>query len=458
MCDLCVFYVILVGYPPDAPTTGFFGDCFHFRNRTTNSFSSRVVKDDLIKDRKPNFKLKFVISQHIQENRDFTQIGGSDIYKMGSKNGMATNIGCIIQLEMPSELPCQDTNVNLTQYSTNHRRISSQPQKVADNELQLPFVREGQNPTKRDVRSPWLQTPVASCTWRCLPSCPAKNRYQSHFHLKLGWNRNQSYLHLKSGGRLNLGLIRSGGCLQIDEKCEHACREGRQFNPRRGVQEGVQERSVQEQLSKPRRISEFATESACRMVIRVKGNKTDRFGTRFLPAQPTSEDILYISANYRGLSKLGHWFQLNCSLLRFIMNFPVTVRVSLKTGTAGAVAPPHDTRATVKISAPNSKPFGSYEFRNIGQKLRKIQPLHSCTKNVIPNNLIICLIIKTTCDEHHKVGNEATTIYHCLDHEHTPPPVAAIPETAGGGGCRRKTRKQLVKLKQMSREAKGLTS
>ncbi|KAL4574253.1 hypothetical protein LXL04_021081 [Taraxacum kok-saghyz] len=113
---------------------------------------------------------------------------------------MAANIGCIIQSEMPSELPCQDTNVNLTQYSTNHvkkplkRRISSQPQKVADtrcypprkhkqstqeNELQLPFVREGQNSTKRDVRKPWLQTPVASCTWRCLPSCPAKIRCRS---------------------------------------------------------------------------------------------------------------------------------------------------------------------------------------------------------------------------------------------------------------------------------------
>ncbi|KAL4562006.1 hypothetical protein LXL04_034194 [Taraxacum kok-saghyz] len=127
-------------------------------------------------------------------------LGGSDIYKRGSKNGMAANIGCIIQSEMPSELPCQDTNVNLTQYSTNHvkkplkRRISSQPQKVADmrcypprkqkqstqeNELQLPFVREGQNSTKRDVRKPWLQTPVASCTWRCLPSCPAKIRCRS---------------------------------------------------------------------------------------------------------------------------------------------------------------------------------------------------------------------------------------------------------------------------------------
>ncbi|KAL4574045.1 hypothetical protein LXL04_020867 [Taraxacum kok-saghyz] len=98
---------------------------YSFKRKTAENVQicspiQEVVKDDLIKDRKPNFKLKFVISQHIQENRDFTQIGGSDIYKRGSKNGMAANIGCIIQLEMPSELPCQDTNVNLTQYSTNH--------------------------------------------------------------------------------------------------------------------------------------------------------------------------------------------------------------------------------------------------------------------------------------------------------------------------------------------------
>ncbi|KAL4565634.1 hypothetical protein LXL04_029737 [Taraxacum kok-saghyz] len=121
----------------------------------------------------------------IQRNKGPTTFyRGSDIYKRGSKNGMAANISCIIQSEMPSELPFQPLK----------RRISSQPQKVADmrrypprkhkqstqeNELQLPFVREGQNPTKRDVRKAWLQTPVASCTWRCLPSCPAKIRCRS---------------------------------------------------------------------------------------------------------------------------------------------------------------------------------------------------------------------------------------------------------------------------------------
>ena len=54
-------------------------------------------------------------------------------------------------------------------------------------------------------------------------------------------------------------------------------------------------------------------------------NTTGLFGTRFLPAHPTSEDTLRIHRNYRELPKLGNLFQLNCSLLRFITIFTVTV-------------------------------------------------------------------------------------------------------------------------------------
>ena len=68
-------------------------------------------------------------------------------------------------------------------------------------------------------------------------------------------------------------------------------------------------------------------------------NTTGLFGTRFLPAHPTSEDILGILRNYRGLPELGNWFQLNCSFLRFTMIFTVSVRVSVKTGTTGTVVP-----------------------------------------------------------------------------------------------------------------------
>ncbi|KAL4585634.1 hypothetical protein LXL04_010257 [Taraxacum kok-saghyz] len=52
------------------------------------------------------------------------------------------------------------------------------------------------------------------------------------------------------------------------------------------------------------------------------------FGTRFLPAHPTSEDKLGISRNYRELSEFGNWFQPNCSFLRITMIFTVNTYTS----------------------------------------------------------------------------------------------------------------------------------
>ena len=43
----------------------------------------------------------------------------------------------------------------------------------------------------------------------------------------------------------------------------------------------------------------------------------------------------------------------------------------------------HDTWATVNIVALNSKPFQSYEFRNMVNKQWNVRLLHSCTKNVV---------------------------------------------------------------------------
>ena len=54
-------------------------------------------------------------------------------------------------------------------------------------------------------------------------------------------------------------------------------------------------------------------------------NTAGRFGTQFLPRHTTSEYKLDISKHYRKLSEFSNWFQLNCSFLRFITNFTVTV-------------------------------------------------------------------------------------------------------------------------------------